>query len=72
MQKIETILSYSTLDEINGASPEQLAVIINYLRSLYSEKANMEICSFKKQIRELENLINKLEMGPFNDDDDDE
>lgn len=68
MKKIEDILSYSTLDEINDLSVNDILDVINYIKSLYHEKVNKEICSYRKQIHELENLIDKLENGPFNDD----
>lgn len=61
MKKIEDILSYSTLNEINDLSVNEIQFVINYLKSSYREKINSEICSYKKQICELENLIDKLE-----------
>lgn len=64
MKKIEDILSYSTLNEINDLSVNEIQFVINYLKSSYREKINSEICSYKKQICELENLIDKLENGP--------
>ena len=71
MKKIEDVLSYSTLDEINDLSVIDIQFVINYLKSSYREKINSEICSYKKQINELEILIDKLENGPDKFDDDD-
>lgn len=68
MKKIEDILSYSTLDELSDLTTEEIPFVVNYFKSLYHEKINTEICSYRKQIHELENLIDKLERGPFNDD----
>lgn len=68
MKKIEDIISYDLLVELSDLTTEEIPFVANYLNSLYHEKVNTEICSYRKQICELENLIDKLENGPFNDD----
>lgn len=61
MKKIEDILSYDTLDEIELLDVDDIKIVINHLKLINTTKKNNKIKDYKKQILELQNLIDKLE-----------
>ncbi len=61
MKKIEDVLSYDTLDEIELLDVDDIKIVIDHLKSINITKKNNKIQDYKKQIIELQNLIDKLE-----------
>lgn len=61
MKKIEDVLSYDTLDEIELLDVDDIKIVIDHLNSIYIIKKNNKIQDYKKQICELQNLVYKLE-----------
>lgn len=61
MKKIEDVLSYDTLDEIESLHVDDIKIVIDHLKSINIIKRNNKIQDYKKQILELQNLIDKLE-----------
>lgn len=70
MKKIEDVLSYDTLDEIELLDVDDIKIVIDHLNSIYTIKKNNKIRDYKKQILELQNLVYKLEDDSEYDEDD--